>query len=66
LRIKLHDLFLFIFYGVIVILEKSLGIELMLDFASIYFYHIIKKILKKKVIKFNGVQNPNREFDMLN
>jgi len=37
LRIKLHDLFRFIFYMVIMVSEKDLGIESVLDFASICF-----------------------------
>jgi hypothetical protein len=37
------DLFQFIFYRVIIILEKHTVIVLVLDFFSIYFfYHIIK------------------------
>jgi hypothetical protein len=40
---KLNFIICFVFYKGITVLNKSLGIELILDFASIYFcYHIIK------------------------
>jgi hypothetical protein len=42
LKIKFHNLFRFTFYEVIIVLKKTLCIDLTLDFAIVYFcYHIV-------------------------
>jgi hypothetical protein len=45
----------FLFSSGLSLFQKSFYFRLVLNFMTIYFYHIIKKIIYKKIIKLNRI-----------